>query len=89
MLRLMSLILIIAVFVSAVQIVLVRHQNRVLFNELQMLQQQYDTYNIEWGQLQLEQSTWGQPKRIEDIARTQLGMTPPKPPYKIVIRLNN
>jgi cell division protein FtsL len=34
---------------------------------------------VEWGQLQLEQSTWAGHPRIEKIARELLGMRPPVP----------
>jgi cell division protein FtsL len=44
---------------------------------LQGLEQQRDAMNEEWGQLQLEQATWGTHSRIEDVARRKLGMTVP------------
>ncbi len=34
---------------------------------------------VEWGQLQLEQSTWAAHARIEKIARERLGMKVPAP----------
>ncbi len=33
-----------------------------------------DEMNFEYGRLQLEQSTWAEPNRIEQVARGQLGM---------------
>lgn len=65
------------VFISAIAVVLARHQSRKLFAELQGLEQQRDAMNEEWGQLQLEQATWGTHSRIEDVARHKLGMTVP------------
>ena len=65
------------VFISAIAVVLARHQSRKLFAELQGLEQQWDAMNEEWGQLQLEQATWGTHSRIEDFARRKLGMTIP------------
>ena len=65
------------VFISAIVVVLARHQSRKLFAELQGLEQQRDAMNEEWGQLQLEQATWGTHSRIEDFARRKLGMTVP------------
>ncbi|RKZ37406.1 MAG: cell division protein FtsL [Gammaproteobacteria bacterium] len=78
-------LLICAVFVSAVQIVLVRHKNRMLFIELQILQQQRDALNVSYGRLQLEQSTLTQHNRIENIAREQLDMIIPTPDNIIII----
>ncbi|MCX8126648.1 MAG: argininosuccinate synthase, partial [Dehalococcoidia bacterium] len=36
--------------------------------------QELDAYEVEWGQLQLEQNTWAEHGRIERLARTRLGM---------------
>jgi cell division protein FtsL len=33
---------------------------------------------VEWGQLQLEQSTWATPARVEDVAVKKLQMHLPK-----------
>jgi len=68
-----------AVFISALQLVLVRHKNRLLFIEFQVIQQQRDTLNVSYGQLQLEQSSLTQYNRIETIARQQLDMIIPTP----------
>ena len=62
------------VIISALSVVFVKHENRKHFVELQGLQKQRDAMNIEWGQLQLEQSTWATHSRIEGIARKRLGM---------------
>lgn len=62
------------VIISALSVVYVKHENRKHFVELQGLQKQRDAMNIEWGQLQLEQSTWATQSRIEDVARKRLDM---------------
>ena len=62
------------VIISALSVVFVKHENRKHFVELQGLQKQRDEMNIEWGQLQLEQSTWATHSRIEGLARKRLGM---------------
>ena len=67
-------ILTLLVIISALSVVYVKHENRKYFVELQGLQKQRDAMNIEWGQLQLEQSTWATQSRIEDVARKRLGM---------------
>lgn len=71
------LALVAAVFVSAVQVVVTRHESRRLFVELQALERARDGLNEEWGRLQLEQSTWGTHGRVESLARSKLGMTMP------------
>jgi len=62
---------------SAVEVVIHRHGNRQLFLTLQELQSQRSDLDQEWGQLLLEQGTWGAHGRIEDVARNKLDMTLP------------
>jgi len=69
--------LVLSVFISAMEIVLHRHETRKLFSALQELQVQQNELDREWGQLLLEQGTWGTHGRIEDIARGKLNMILP------------
>ncbi|MCC7410230.1 MAG: cell division protein FtsL [Gammaproteobacteria bacterium] len=75
--RVLLLILALAVFGSALALVIARHESRRLFVELQELEKVRDDADVEWGRLQLEEATWGTHGRVEEIARAQLGMTPP------------
>jgi cell division protein FtsL len=43
---------------SALALVYTKHESRKLFVELETLTHERDELNIEWGQLQIEQSTW-------------------------------
>ena len=71
-------LLLLAVLVAcALSLVTSRHQARKLFVELQREQAVAHDYETEFGQLQLEQSTWGMPVRVEKIAREQLRMQLP------------
>ncbi len=56
-----------------------RHQSRVLFVQLTQLQGQRDDLNIEYGKLELEQATWAEPRRIDNEARSKLGMVHAEP----------
>ena len=56
-----------------------RHQARKLFVELERTQGEARGFETEYGQLQLEQSTWAMPARVEKIARTSLGLELPSP----------
>jgi cell division protein FtsL len=67
-----------AVIVSGVGTVYAKHHSRTLFVELSRLSEERDTLNIEWGRLQLEQSTWATHGRIEQVARERLGMVLPE-----------
>lgn len=66
------------IFASALELVLVRYETRDLFIELQGLRKQQDELDREWGQLLLEQGTWGAHGRVEDLARNRLDMTVPR-----------
>ncbi len=70
-------IMVVAVMMSAIAVAYSKHKSRQLFVELQGLNSERDALDIEWGRLQLEQSTLATPIRIEDIARRRLGMFVP------------
>jgi cell division protein FtsL len=67
-------LLLLAVVVSAVCVVYSKHQGRKLFIELQALEDERDAMDVEWGQLQLEQSTLTTQGQVEIAARDRLGM---------------
>lgn len=73
-LRLIVLVLLIATVATALSVVRSRHGNRIAFVELQQLQGHRDALEVEWGQLQLEQSAWATHGRIEQVARRELDM---------------
>lgn len=73
-------LLLLAILVAcALSLVTSRHQARKLFVELEREQARARAYEVEYGQLQLEQSTWSMPARVEKIAREQLHLQPPGP----------
>jgi cell division protein FtsL len=76
-----------ASMISAVAVVELRHESRMLYAQVQKLQQQRDGLNVEWGQLLLEEGAWSQHRRIESVARAQLGMELPAAPQMRVISL--
>jgi cell division protein FtsL len=71
------LVLVAAVIASAVGVVFARHESRRHFVELNRLTNERDNLNFEFGRLQLEQATWAENNRIEQIARGRLGMVSP------------
>jgi len=87
--RFIIALLMLAIFASAANLVWIRHQNLLLFIELQNLQKERDKLNLEWGKLQLEQSTWAQHSRVEKIAREQLKMFVPDIEDIVVIKNKN
>lgn len=68
-----------AVLGSAIAVVRARHEARGLFVQLERLSAERDRLNIEWGQLQLEQSAWSNHGFVERVASDKLRMTLPAP----------
>ena len=63
--------------VTALAIVYTKHESRKVFVELEQLAKERDELNIEWGQLQIEQSTWATHGRIEQVATEDLELIRP------------
>jgi cell division protein FtsL len=84
MLRL-ALVLLAALIACALALVTSQHQARKLYVELQKEQERAKQIEIEWDQLQLEQSTWATPARVEKLATQALGMrVPPSSRIQVV-----
>jgi len=74
----LQLLLLVAAIVSALGVVTSQHKARKLFIELQKEKDRAQQMEVEWGQLQLEQSTLATPARVESIATKKLQMHLPK-----------
>jgi cell division protein FtsL len=72
-----NLLLLAALVVCALALVTSQHQARKLYVELQKEQEFAQQLEVEWGQLQLEQSTWATHARVEKLATQSLGMRVP------------
>ncbi|HEX2595507.1 MAG TPA: cell division protein FtsL, partial [Luteimonas sp.] len=72
--RVLLAILVIANVLTAIAVVFARHEHRQLFIALTGLERARDELNIEFGRLQLEQATWAESNRIDQVARERLGM---------------
>jgi len=70
-------VLVAAVLASSIGCVFARHEARKLFTELQQLNAERDRLEVDWGRLQIEQSTWSTHARVEQLARGQMQMMPP------------
>lgn len=75
----LNLILVLIAVACALSAVSANHRARKLFTELEASQKRMRDLEIEWGQLQLEQSTLAAHVRVEKLARERLGMKPPAP----------
>jgi cell division protein FtsL len=86
-----NVILLLVVVLCALGVVTSQHRARKLFQALEAEQERARQLDVEYGQLQLEMSTWANHPRIEKIARERLHMvtpdsavraTPPAPALK-------
>jgi len=84
--RLLLAILIAANVFSAIGVVFARHEHLQLFIALTGLEKARDELNIEFGRLQLEQATWAESNRIDQVARERLGMKFPETSDIVVVR---
>ncbi len=80
-----SAILLAAVVACALGVVTSQHRARSLFSALESEQAAAKKLDEEWTQLQLEQGTWANNKRVADVAARRLGMRMPQPDTTIIV----
>lgn len=80
--------LLVLVLFSGLMVVKTTHENRFAFNELQVLREEVNQLDVEWGQLLLEQSTFGLGGRIEQKATRELQMQVPRISDIVMVNLN-
>ena len=68
-----------AVLGSAAGAIYCKHRSRELFVQLERLNARRDNLDIQWGQLQLEQSAWSTHAFVERVASAKLHMAMPSP----------
>lgn len=66
-------------------VVAAKHQARQLFAELEELKRETDRLDIDWGRLQIEQSTFATHPRVETLARERLELGPPSDAQIVII----
>ena len=74
----LNLFLLALLTICALGLVTSQHQARKLFVELEQEQERARALEVEYGQLQLEQSTWAMHARVEKIASRSLRMRAPE-----------
>ena len=63
---------------SALTVIYVKHQSRVLFSDLRNVQKLQDKQVIQWGRLQLQNTTLATHSNVESRARKNLKMHLPE-----------
>jgi cell division protein FtsL len=75
----LNLLLLLVLIACALGLVTSQHKARKLFSNLEREQMRARELDVEFGQLQLEASTWGLHSRVDKIAAGTLGMRVPDP----------
>ncbi|WP_050461531.1 cell division protein FtsL [Herbaspirillum autotrophicum] len=71
----LSFLITVVLVLCALSVVNAQYQARRLFIELERAQSAARQLDIDWAQLQLDQSTLGKNSRIEALAKRDLNMT--------------
>ena len=79
-------VLLFAIVTSGIAVVYARQQHRQAYIELNRLVKQRDEVNLEFSRLQLEQATWAETNRIEQVATQRLGMISPQGDSVVVLQ---
>ncbi|MEQ1527119.1 MAG: cell division protein FtsL [Gallionella sp.] len=85
---LLNVVVLVIVVLCALSVVTSQHKARKLYVSLQQEKDSAQKIEVEWGQLQLEQSTLATLARIEKIATQRLQMQLPKNEQVQYIRLD-
>lgn len=75
----LNLLLLAVLVACALGLVTSQHRARKLFSDLEREHHRARELNVQFGQLQLEASTWGLHSRVEKIATGILGLRPVDP----------
>jgi len=84
----LNAILLFVVVLCACSVVTSQYSARMLYSDLQKEQKSQQQLDIEYGQLMLEQGTWGAHAVIEKAAETKLGMHTPDPRQVQVVTMS-
>ncbi|GAB5604426.1 cell division protein FtsL [Sideroxyarcus sp. TK5] len=84
----LNVALLILVIACALGVVTSQHKARKLFVDLQYEKERAQQMDVEWGKLQLEQSTLAMPTRVEKLARQQLQMHMPVSDQMHLVRID-
>jgi len=73
----LNAVLALVLVMCALAVIQAQHRSRTYFVELERLKKEARVLDEQWGQLQLEQSTWANPARVDTVARIRLGLIAP------------
>jgi len=82
----LNLLLLAVLTACALGLVTSQHKSRKLFAQLEQEQERARQLEVEYGQLQLEASTWAMHARVERIASRRLRMRAPDPKHLQIVQ---
>jgi len=68
---------VIVLLLSALAVIYSKYYSRMMFIEIQKQERSLDQYEVEWGQMQLEQMMLVEQNRVELVAREKLKLVMP------------
>ena len=84
----LNFMLLAVLVLCALGLVTSQHKARKLYAQFEQEQERARALDVEYGQLQLEQSTWAMHGRVEKLAGRALQMSAPDPRHTQVVELN-
>ena len=67
----------VVLLLSSLAVVYSKNLSRLIFIEIQKQERALDQYEVEWGQMQLELTMWGEQNRLELVAKNELKLVMP------------
>lgn len=71
-------ILSVILLITALAVIYSKHYSRLIFIEIQKQERLLDQKEVEWGQTQLELTTFSEQTRVELVARQKLKLKTPE-----------
>ena len=81
-----TVLLVLFIYISAVALVYIKHQSRVMFVQSQQLEKHQKKLSDEWSMLLLEQGALLSHSKVENVARKTLKMQEPTDKRIVVVQ---
>ena len=72
------MVLSVVLLLTALAVIYSKHYSRLMFIEIQRQEKALDQHEVEWGQTQLELTTFAEQTRVELVARKKLKLVVPE-----------
>jgi cell division protein FtsL len=76
----------VVLLITALAVIYSKYYSRLIFIEIQKQERELDQREVEWGQTQLELTTFAEQNRVEQVAREKLKLVLPLHEQTIYIK---